>query len=67
MAKTIKEMANDAVIHAAQNPAQKEMFSYWYEAGANAVLAEIETCLKEPSMIQGYSDILAKVKELKGE
>ena len=36
-----------------------------YHAGANYVLDIIEECLEEPSMIQGYSDIMAVVQELK--
>ena len=70
MAKTIKEMALEKF---PDHPTNDELTRCrrlkrsGYEYGANAVLAEIETCLKEPSMIQGYSDILAKVQELKGD
>ena len=63
MAKTIKEMAISSERHCVE----RESYELGYEDGAYAVLAEIETCLKEPSMIQGYSDILAKVQELKGD
>jgi len=70
MAKTIQEMAMDY----ASEKWEGEHFTVAfcdsmedYQKGANAVLEEIEKCLDNPSMIQGYSDILAKVQELKGE
>lgn len=59
----IKEMAIDA----AKRINEETFGSYTrgYENGANAVLEEIEKCLEDPSMIQGYSDIMAKVQELR--
>ena len=78
MAKNIKQMAleyaneNYKEIYALNieedlNKEARAVSKESFEAGANAVLEEIEKCLDNPSMIQGYSDILAKVQELKGE
>ena len=64
---TIKEMAQKASENYLGEAFEQGNFADWYIVGANAVLKEIEACLEEPSMIQGYSDILAKVQELKGE
>lgn len=64
MAKTIKELANEYAHH---YEADDDAAYRGYVAGANAVLDIIKECLEEPSMIQGYSDIMAVVQELKGE
>lgn len=65
MAETIKEMA----VNSAKRINESTFGSYTrgYKDGAIAILTEIEKCLENPSMIQGYSDVLAKVQELKGE
>lgn len=61
MAKTIHDLAI-AYGKEHQGTVDIEVF----EDGAKTVIGIIEKCFEEPSMIQGYSDIMAAVQEMKG-
>lgn len=69
--KTLNEIADNNARSWCNTPgsdcSKQQLVMIGFMRGANYVLQEIEKCLEEPSMIQGYSDILAKVKQLKGE
>ena len=61
MAKTIKEMAIEKY-----GWANDRMYIHIFEAGANAVLEEIESCLGEFYSPNDYTNIKNKIKELRG-
>lgn len=67
MAKTIKEMMQKAFWETDISDHPAKAFEQGYEAGANAVLEEIESCLGEFYSPDDYKNIKDKIKELKGE
>lgn len=71
MAKTIKEMANDAADIFGGDACDKDIYIDGYTDGANAVFEEIEKCIlanTEPNCITAsFFKIKDKIKELKGE
>lgn len=68
MAKTIEEMAKEAVEIKHVEWSYKNMARGWYEEGANAVLEELEYMLRHhyTTFNATATDVLNKIKQLKG-
>lgn len=66
MAKTIKELAHQYVYEHCDNDKHAITMQCAYEAGANAVLEEIESCLGEFYSPDDYTNVKNKIKELRG-
>ena len=72
MAKTIKEMSKEYAtknyaIHNGKTANPLIVSKIGFEAGANAVLEEIEKCLDEKYAITSFYRVKEKIKKLKVE
>lgn len=71
MAKTIKEMAKEAVEIKHVEWSYKNMARGWYEEGANAVLEIFKEIIENRNFCafpkSVHQELLDKIKELKGE